>query len=63
MIFGPVPTLQAKGNILAHSIVCSGRRLRKGMELEGGRDLQKLQAIRSTSNGLKHIIIFMIIIK
>ena len=34
MIFGPVPTLQAKGNILAHSIVCSGRRLRKGMELE-----------------------------
>ena len=34
MKFGPVPTQQAKGTILAHSIVCSGRRLRKGMMLE-----------------------------
>lgn len=34
MKFGPVPTLQAKGSILAHSIVCSGRRLRKGVMLE-----------------------------
>ena len=34
MKFGPVPTNQAKGSILAHSIVCSGRRLRKGMMLE-----------------------------
>ena len=34
MKFGPIPTLQAKGSILAHSIVCSGRRLRKGVMLE-----------------------------
>ena len=43
MIFGPVPTLQAKGNILAHSIVCSGRRLRKGMTLEDA-DIEQLSA-------------------
>lgn len=34
MKFGPVPTRKAKGSILAHSIVCSGRRLRKGIILE-----------------------------
>ena len=43
MIFGPVPTKQAKGSILAHSIFCSGRRLRKGMTLEEA-DIELLSA-------------------
>ncbi|RMF33145.1 MAG: molybdopterin biosynthesis protein, partial [Alphaproteobacteria bacterium] len=35
MKFGPVPTAEAEGTILAHSVVLAGRRLRKGRVLSG----------------------------
>ncbi|MDK3016262.1 molybdopterin-binding protein [Pseudodonghicola flavimaris] len=47
MRFGPVPLTEAEGALLAHSVACGDRRLRKGLRLEA-EHLQALAAAGET---------------
>ena len=51
MKFGPVPTEQAEGAILAHSVTAGGKKLRKGLVLESAH----VEALERS--GIKRVIV------